>query len=543
MHDASRSSPHRLTAPALLAIVTIGCMAPFVNKAYHLDDTLFLLAAQQILEHPLDFYGFEVNWYGVPMPMVRATNNPPGGSYFIAAVAAVAGFGEMAMHIAFLLPAIAAVLGVHHLARRFSDHPVAAALVAAFTPAFLVSSTSVMPDTILLALWTWAVVWWVRGLDEKRSQWLILSAVLIAAAALCRYFGICAALLLSAYTIARRSRASVELLWLIVPVAALAAYTAWTNHLYDYKSFLETASYAKRSRFQEDESPLMGMLVALAFTGGAMLPVLFFSARLWSIRRIIIGIELAAIGAIALVLLDPSFVPALDADGINLSLAGHTGVFAATGVAVIALTLFDLHQRRDADALLLALWVLGTFAFIGFINWMVNVRAALPMAPAVAILIMRRVDRVTAMPLVLSAIVALTVAAADQSRAHAARSAAEHFAGWPSPHRTRVQYQGHWGFVYYMDQFGFRHARFDRPAPPGTLMIVPIQNTNVQLPDRRFVARAAGHVEPMFPYVSLHDMRYGAGFHGHRFGPAPFVFCRTEPAEYVIYQLGEPRGR
>ena len=48
--------------------LVIGCLlllGPFLGKAVHVDDPLFVWAAQQICRHPLDFYGFSVNWYGV----------------------------------------------------------------------------------------------------------------------------------------------------------------------------------------------------------------------------------------------------------------------------------------------------------------------------------------------------------------------------------------------------------------------------------------------------------------------------------------------
>src|SRR5947208_2090641 len=89
--------------------LTSACLLPFVNKAYHMDDTLFLRAAEQIQKHPSDFYGFNINWYGISTPMTMATENPPFTSYYIAGVAAVFGWREWALHLAFLIPALAAI--------------------------------------------------------------------------------------------------------------------------------------------------------------------------------------------------------------------------------------------------------------------------------------------------------------------------------------------------------------------------------------------------------------------------------------------------
>ena len=73
-----------------------------------------------------------------------------------------------------------------------------------FTPVFLVSATTVMCDVWLLALWVWSVDCWLRGLEERHSYWLLLLAsLLVAAAALTKYFGVSLVPLLAAYTVAR----------------------------------------------------------------------------------------------------------------------------------------------------------------------------------------------------------------------------------------------------------------------------------------------------------------------------------------------------
>jgi hypothetical protein len=67
-------------------------------------------------------------------------------------------------------------------------------------------------------------------------------------------------------------------------------------------------------------------------------------------------------------------------------------LFIACGASVLALAAVDVWKRRDADSLLLALWVLGTFVFTAFLNWTVNARSVLPLNPAAGILLARRLD-------------------------------------------------------------------------------------------------------------------------------------------------------
>src|SRR4030095_11556044 len=41
----------------LLGALTLAALLPFLNKAYDIDDPLFLWMGQQIMRHPLDPYG------------------------------------------------------------------------------------------------------------------------------------------------------------------------------------------------------------------------------------------------------------------------------------------------------------------------------------------------------------------------------------------------------------------------------------------------------------------------------------------------------
>ena len=91
--------------------------------------------------------------------------NPPLACYYVALAAGVLGGSEPALHVAFLLPALAAAWGTWRLARRLCPQPLLAALATVCTPVFLVSSTTIMCDVLLLAFWVWAVAFWLEGTD------------------------------------------------------------------------------------------------------------------------------------------------------------------------------------------------------------------------------------------------------------------------------------------------------------------------------------------------------------------------------------------
>ncbi|HEV2728962.1 MAG TPA: hypothetical protein VGV15_02930, partial [Terriglobales bacterium] len=103
---------------ALLAASTTLCLLPFASRAFHIDDTLFIWAAQNIAKHPFNPYGFQLTWDSSRLQMSEVTQNPPLASYYMALVGSIAGWSERALHIAFLLPTLALVLGTYRLAQR-----------------------------------------------------------------------------------------------------------------------------------------------------------------------------------------------------------------------------------------------------------------------------------------------------------------------------------------------------------------------------------------------------------------------------------------
>lgn len=80
--------------------------------------------------------------------MSEVTKNPPLAGYYAALVGSVAGWSERVLHLAFLVPALAMVLGTYFLAMRFGNSSLLAAMAALCTPGVVVSASSVMCDTM-----------------------------------------------------------------------------------------------------------------------------------------------------------------------------------------------------------------------------------------------------------------------------------------------------------------------------------------------------------------------------------------------------------
>src|SRR5258708_13995808 len=124
-----------------------------------------------------------MNGLAPPRRLLGVFNTPPLACYYIALVALIAGWSEVTMHLAFLIPALAAVWGTFSLARNYCSRPMVAAAVAVLTPVFLISATTVMCDVMLLAFWVWSLVVFERAL-QKNDWKLFLASGLLAGLAL-----------------------------------------------------------------------------------------------------------------------------------------------------------------------------------------------------------------------------------------------------------------------------------------------------------------------------------------------------------------------
>lgn len=528
-----------------LALATLAVLFPFLGKPFNMDDPLFLWAARRIQSHPADPYGFNVIWDLWAKPLWNVTENPPLTSYYIALAAAVLGWSEWALHSAFLLPAVAVILGTFRLARHFCRSPLLAALAALFTPAFLVSSTTLMSDVPMLAFWVWAIVFWVEGAGQNRPRKLFAAACLAAIAEITKYFGFCLIPLLAAYSIMAKKPLRQWLQFLLVPLAVFCAYQMVMEKLYGISPLSRAANFRysnENYHFPYDACCLMG----LAFTGGCLATAFFFAPLLWRKGSAALFLAVAVL-PVAAVCLDSGWLQAfngLEGGHVHVATQIQLAFWAAAGVSALLLAVADFASCRDAKSLLLALWIIGTFIFAAFLNWTINGRSILPMAPALGILIARRLERNfrgapfparrAAVCLAASAALALYVTEADCLTAFAARQNVRAISAAFGPKIKNLWFQGHWGFQFYLSRLGARPVDFaNSRLKPGDLLAIPSNNSNTIPPDK--AVRLAVFLQPGPPGVATVNETLGASFYASGLGPLPFVFGPIPSEGVFIY--------
>lgn len=523
-------------------------LLPFSDKAFHMDDPMYIWAAKHILSDPVNFYGFNVNWFGIETPMPYAMKNPPLVSYYIAFVASIFGFGEKAIHTAMIVPAVAAGTGTFVLAKRLCSMPITAALICIVTPVFVISSSTVMCDTLMLALWIWAIILWMEGLDRDSHFLLLAAGLLIAMSALTKYFGISLIPLLTVYSVFRKKTPVLWVPAMILPVLVLAGYQIATETMYGRGLLFDAADYAGNLRGESGMQYLKNGLNGITFLGGCVITTVLYIPLIWSRRVLFIFLVLTIVAVILLWISKDAgtVVFASGAGSLDRHLAIEIPVFAAGGAGILALSVRDLIRRRDSGSVLIMLWLTGTFVFAGFMNWTTSGRAILPAAPVAGILIARAMEENRALegglrnylrffPLAAALLITLITAWADYGFADSARGAAEQIYSRHSGRGGVFWFQGHWGFQYYMESLGAKSVDWKRSSiSRGEVIATPLTNTNVQsLPDSIFTRMEEVESTPSSRFSTV-SAEAGAGFYSSNWGPVPYSIGPVFKDRYMV---------
>lgn len=530
----------------LAALAAVALLAPFLGKAFHVDDPCFLWCARRIVERPLDPYGFSVNWYGSAAPMAEVIRNPPLACYGLALAGALLGWSEEALHGAWLLPAAACAAGTWALARAHTRRPLLAALLLAASPGFLVSATTLMPDVPMLALWVWAAVLWRSGLERSSRARLAGAGLLLAAAALTKLNALLLGPALAVQALGARRRLALWAPPLALPLVAVGAFVAWGRALYG--GALEQG-FGFAASAGGDRLAALG--ATLCQVGACSIGAL--AAALLALRGRALAAALGAWGALAALLLAGGFV----ASWRNVAAPGAVWAQASVALlAAVALAALALRGGSEPGAPPVACrerayfltWILAVVLFTACVSWSVSARYVLPLAPLAAILAARATERVArpalarlapAAVLAPSLALALLAAQADRARADAARDAARGL--WEDWRGRRLWFQGHWGFQWYLQEAGALPLdQRGSDVAPGDRIAVPLNNANVfALKPELLTLVHERTTEPALPLATL-DSTLGAGFYASVFGPLPFAFGRPAPLRWQVVELRAP---
>jgi hypothetical protein len=466
--------------PVKAAVFAVLTSLPWLNKAWHVDEALYLPVARRILEAPLDPYGFLFNWYGTPLPYTAINNTPPLLHYLLAGAWALTGGTEWAMRLLFLPFDFAAAWALYLLAEKYLEKPLLPVLLILSTPVWLLNMGHLMAEKPVMAFGLWAVVL------AQRGRWLP-SAALLALALVAKYLAVVflPVVLLALPTNKDRLKA------LALSCAPLFAYLLWQKAapgaalLVTKESFLlPTAGWTHRLRS------------ILSFTGGGLL---VGAANPWAWGSALLFVPPLDIA--------PNMVRSLDRfSGIVMACAGTSALWSA------------LSGRK-----IYAIWT-ATALLVILAYWSVMARLVLLLAVPV---ILAFAEKYTVRLAHVAAALALSFGLqwVDSLHAGAYRETVRDFPG------KRLWSAGHWGLQEYVERAGGGVlSSWDQPAS-GEPVIVPRVNSNVLAPPAG-AKLASRYVESKVPLRLLSGWTGEGGFYSNVYGFLPFSLS-TEPVEEI----------
>jgi hypothetical protein len=532
-------------AAALLPLVTLLFA---LARPVMIDDTLFLKAAAQIRRDPHHPFDFAINWYGWEEPFWWVFKNPPGLSYWLAAVETVFGEREVALHAALLPFAVLAVLAGVRLARRFANGSPWVTAAWAASPAFLVSAATLMADVPSLALSLWGLVLWIEGTDADSPAARRLGAVLAGLAVVVKYTAVLGVAGLALYSVlvtdaTRRRQQAVDLWPALLPAAAWSLLTLAThgrNHLMDALT-VGGGGLDPNPGWVTHRG--IAFLTFVAATG--VFPLVLAAPGLFQRRGLRLGLGAALVGLLAGTATGWVWSPR----GVRPGAVALVGMLAALGALALLEAFREGLAGGDRDGRFLAAWIVLHVVYLWLWSWTIAARFVLPVLPALAILLARslgarpgasrggRAEMMLAGAALLALAVSAGVLRADGYAGEFYRRAVPQIAAQARAEGRRGLFVGAWGFQHYAERAGLARLNVDTPAlVAGDIVLQPYYAANRELPRAlagrlERVANIAGPPPPL----GIHTMNInaGAGFYSSVYGPLPF-FPAHLPSEGLI---------
>lgn len=522
--------------------------APFVGRAFFVDDNYQMLMARGTLEHPLRPYDFKADDNGLansgwdpgqPPRMV----NPPLHHYILGFFSYLVGDRLAGVRALSLLLAGGSAIFIYLLAARLAVAPLGATVLAVLTPAFWLSSYSLLIDSTLLFFFLGALWTWIEGLRRRSTAWLAVSGLLMGLTLMAKYTGVLLfpVAALYAWTDRDHGRRWKPLLTFLIPLGIFGVWSGWNVATYGAVHFTESAK-----RVVQTFSWGHG-LIFLTFLSGVFLLPLATWVGLGNHRRAgTVGLSAAA--ALAIFLMSP-----WGGFGVGASLL--MALLAVGGLLFLWETVALLKDSKYPSDLFLVGWVwLGSVQMIFVMQW-VAARYYLTLLVPVVFLTVRMGQRRWALAPAKFAraqgaaagflfLFSAGLAVGDYLQAQAQRDVAR------DVQRDRLLDTGRRG-VYLGDAFtssylktvGWEPGFSTTDFSPGTLVLKP----EVVMPPWWFRSKSLS-LRPIKQYsyssrwpLRVMDNKASAGFYASCWGGLPFAFSQGPLERYTLYEVEVPR--
>ncbi|MGV9011296.1 MAG: ArnT family glycosyltransferase [Flavobacteriales bacterium] len=521
----------------VLLLLWAGVTALDFGKAFHIDDTFYLMAAQWVEHHPLRPLSGMVNW-GTALQPLYGGNQPPGFFYLVAVIGHFFGYSELPLQAIVSLFALLALFNFHGLAKHISPgSEMTATVLLLFCPAFLVNQ-NVMADIPMLALQIMAFrLLLVPG--NTAVPWRYLFASLALSAAM--FFKYSTAPLLIIFPLVLAFRREWRYLPLaLLPFVLLVAWAIWNTYEFGFVHLLDRRG---------GDSSWRGLYVrtlSLFTCLGAISPftpvygrVMATSAGKWLFRA-----WLLAIGIFIALVISAwwNWLPEVVTDEV-LRIA-----FTLNGLLFLLLAIWAMPRSFAPDPVnkwTMAAWGLSVLLFTALFAPGMATRYVLLAIPPLLLLLASALQAALRKEKVLAiattAVLGVLLTISDREYAGFYRDMAPRIANEMGKGRT-VWSAGHWGWQWYAAEAGMRTYSLHGEQPvAGDLMVLP------QEYDAQFIAPSVKAI-PLRTYDAPPSLRTFfnverfAGMYTSSYGKLPWSLSRSHHKVIQVYQVVDHGG-
>jgi hypothetical protein len=515
--------------------------APFLNRATFVDDSYFVEIASWLKDNPGQPYDFTVDDAKIGAKgweddgFVRMVN-PLAHHYFLAGLMKLGGSSTAWLRFGCVLLSCFGALLIFELARRWTYHPLLATLLVLSTPAYSLTSYSLLIDSTTGFLFFLALYCFVRAAERDQLAFYAASGFSMGLAILSKYPAVLIVPLTACWAWFRWHK--LERKWMIavpwgIAFGMLAGYSLWTDTLYGAPHILA----ASQRMVQSFGWPKL--FVFLVFLSGTTLvPLISWAAAPWKIR---LGSGLFFLAFV--------FFFSSRMGGFTAIQAGLLSLWLVTSVLFL-IGLFEMRfQFENPKDGFLFIWLLGFIAMMYAVMGWVAARYYVIALPAIGFLAVRMTEikwpnRAAVLlrgMVVLNLVFSVGLAYADYKQASPSRELpalleAKGFRGG-----ERHFYLGDSFTMSYLREHGwvpcFPGSRFQ----PGDWVLAK----DVTMPQNWFYQSSLNlhllaefHFPSRFPFKVM-DNKGSAGWYASVWGALPFTVSFGPWERFRLYEVGD----
>jgi 4-amino-4-deoxy-L-arabinose transferase-like glycosyltransferase len=483
-------------------VLVLAVTLPFLYKPITSDDIYTIMFSRQIIEHPLDPYGFQMDGLYGKISALKYTD-PPLVIYYASLIISLFGENELLLHLSYVIFPLIAGLSMYFLSKRFSRKPLLATLLMIATPIFVVTSNSLALDLPVFSFILLGLFLFIRGVDTDNKKLLIVSSVIAGLAIMVKYNAVLLICLMVLYSLLNRKFYSLR--YLLITAVIITIYFAHNYYFYGtihlFQSVLPWLIIGKgvTSGIIPWATTTITLIVSnLNHIGGVSIFTPFLVIPFLKSRRnlllLLILFIISIILAVALYFASSEF---LSGQYTLLQLIFFT-IFVSSSLFFLLLVLFEkkdviikslknifsyrklikvLKFREFNDTIFLLFWIAGIFIFNSIIAGGCPRYNTLLLPPIVFFFIniiekyisLKKIKKFLALAIASTLILSYILGYADFLYASSYKKFSDSF---EFPQDNSVFFLGHEGFKYYMEKNGAIYYRsYDGELKKGDIII------------------------------------------------------------------------